>query len=196
MRNIDPLIRREFERLGINIVENDSLADLVITKVNHQRVKGFLLAGFGAVLILVLTVTFLRADNSGQNRTVLNAGSSLSYTQETTNPAVSPLPQAGYRDIDGSSRKGSAITYTFELKQGWIIQEITDNPDPIMGEAGKVEVFKIDGDSQRLVQQYSMSSRTQINEFGVPQDGVYKFVLTFTNPNFKGRVRIAFVRSL
>lgn len=196
MRNIDPLIRREFERLGINIIENDSLADLVITKVKHQRAKRFLLAALGALLLVVLTVIAFRVDNSGQMGSAGNKGSSLSYTQDNTNSTVLPLPQAGYRDINGATKEGSTVSYTFQLKQGWIIEEITDNPDPIMGEAGTIEIFKMDDGTPRLVQQYSMSSRTQINEFGVPQDGVYKFVLSFTNPNFKGRVRIAFVRSL
>ena len=31
MEEIDPLIRQEFERLGLNIVENEGLADLIIT---------------------------------------------------------------------------------------------------------------------------------------------------------------------
>lgn len=196
MRNIDPLIRREFERLGINIVENDSLADLVITKVKHQRIKRAALAALGVLAIAGLFFFIARSDSSAQPSATNNSGNSLSYTQDSNNPEILPLPQAGYRDINGATKEGSTVSYTFQLKQGWIIEEITDNPDPIMGEAGKIEIFKIDGGEPRLVQQYSMSSRTQINEFGVPQDGIYKFVFSFTNPNFKGRVRIAFVRSL
>lgn len=196
MSNIDPLIRREFERLGINIVENDSLADLVITKVKHQRIKRAALAAFGVLAISALLFFIVRSDSSAQPSATNNSGNSLSYTQDSTDPEILPLPQAGYRDINAATKEGSTVSYTFQLKQGWIIQEITDNPDPIMGEAGKIEIFKMDGGAPRLVQQYSMSSRTQINEFGVPQDGIYKFVLSFANPNFKGRVRIAFVRSL
>lgn len=196
MRNIDPLIRREFERLGINIVENESLADLVISKVKYQRIKRFSFIALGVIALALSTFLLLQIAGTAKSGENLPAGNSLSFNQESSSPEFLPLPQAGYWDINGSSKDGSTISYTFQLKQGWIIQEITDNPDPIMGEAGKIEVFKIDEDLPRLVQQYSMSSRTQINEFGVPQDGIYKFVLTFTNPNFKGRVRVAFVRSL
>ena len=196
MKNIDPLIRREFERLGINIVENDSLADLVITKVKQQRLKRALLIALALSATALAIFFLLRATEATGTGNSLSTGSSLSFSQEPSNSKTLPLPQAGYRDIDGSTKAGSRVSYTFELKQAWIIEEITDNPDPTMGEVGKIEIFKIDEDSPRLVQQYSMSSRTQINEFGVPQDGVYSFVLTFNNPNFKGRVRIAFVRSL
>jgi len=196
MRNIDPLIRREFERLGINIVENDSLADLVITKVKHQRIKRAALAAVGVLAIAGLLFFIAHLDSAVQPSATNNSGNSLSYTQDSTDPEILPIPQAGYRDIDGATKEGSTVSYTFQLKQGWIIEEITDNPDPIMGEAGKIEIFKMDDGEPRLVQHYSMSSRTQINEFGVPQDGIYKFVFSFTNPNFKGRVRIAFVRSL
>ena len=37
--NIDARIREEFERLGLNIVESDRLAELIITRVRRDRVK-------------------------------------------------------------------------------------------------------------------------------------------------------------
>ena len=79
---------------------------------------------------------------------------------------------------------------------GQMMQEITDNPDPIQGFAGKIEVYLVgNGMEDRVVQTYDMSSHTQINEFSAPVDGQYRWVLTFNNPNFKGRVRFAFVRT-
>ena len=195
MRNIDPLIRREFERIGINIVENDSLADLVISKVKLQRIKRVIGAGISVLLVISLLMLFFRSGSANVNNGTSSSGNSLSYSQDSTNRNVLPLPQAGYRDVNGASKSGSVVAYIFELKQGWIIEEITDNPDPIMGDAGTIKIFKMDYSPPRLVQQYQMSSGTQINEFGVPQNGIYKFVFTFNNPNFRGRVRFAFVRS-
>jgi hypothetical protein len=65
-----------------------------------------------------------------------------------------------------------------------------------MGEVGIVQVYRvIQGMEDQLVQQYQMSSRTQINEFGVPATGQYRFVLKFTDQTFKGRVRVAILRS-
>ena len=76
------------------------------------------------------------------------------------------------------------------------MEEITDSPNPSMGEVGLVEVYRVlPGSEDQLVQQYQMSSRTQINEFGVPVTGQYRFVLKFTDQTFKGRVRVAIVRS-
>ena len=39
MKNLDPLIRREYKRLGMNIVPDDALADLIFAKVQYQRIR-------------------------------------------------------------------------------------------------------------------------------------------------------------
>ena len=195
MKNLDPLIRREYKRLGMNIVPDDALADLIFAKVQYARLR--MIAMVAVVVSAVIAGAFFgwRATDSSSPVNRTNSSNSLSFTQESSGGDVLPLPQAGYRNVNVSDPKSAQLEYTFALESGWIIQEITDNPDPIMGSAGTVEVFEVTQGEERLVQQYQMSSRTQINEFGVPRSGIFKFVLTFTNPNFKGQVRVAFVRS-
>ena len=58
--NIDPLIQSEFDRLGLNIVENEGLADLIIEKVRRQRLRRLLIiaitsaaAILGALLLFI-----------------------------------------------------------------------------------------------------------------------------------------------
>lgn len=193
MKNFDPLIRREFEKLGINIIANDDLADLVVSKVRRQR---FMWITLGVLLIsLIASITFLLFAASKSDN-FMKTVKSISFSQQATNDQFESLPQAGYVDVDTSRKSNSRFQYVFELKQGWIIQSITDIPSPIPGEIGKVNVYRKEGTKFQLVQQYSMSSRTQINEFGVPIDGIYRFEFNLTTPNFQGRVRLAIVRSL
>jgi hypothetical protein len=195
-KSIDARIQEEFERLGLNIVESDRLADLIITRVRRDRMRR-ILGGAGVALLAALAIAFVvttSSDSSGSSSQV--TGSSLSFTQEATKDGSQALPQAGYWDIDGSVPSKSVVSYLFNLQQGWILEEITDSPNPSMGEVGLVEVYRVlEGSEDQLVQQYQMSSRTQINEFGVPMTGQYRFVLKFTDPTFKGRVRVAIVRA-
>jgi hypothetical protein len=195
-KSIDARIQEEFERLGLNIVESDRLADLIITRVRRDRMRR-ILGGAGVALLAALAIAFVvttSSDSSGSSSQV--TGSSLSFTQEATADGSQALPQAGYWDIDGSVPSKSVVSYLFNLQQGWILEEITDSPNPSMGEVGLVEVYRVlEGSEDQLVQQYQMSSRTQINEFGVPMTGQYRFVLKFTDPTFKGRVRVAIVRA-
>ena len=194
--NIDARIREEFERHGLNIVESDGLAELIIARVRRDRMKR-IFAGFGVslltVAVIALAVAIISKSGSSSNEVT---GSSLSFTQEAGADGSQALPQAGYLEIDGSEPSKSVVSYLFNLQQGWILQEITDSPNPSMGEVGIVQVYRvIQGMEDQLVQQYQMSSRTQINEFGVPATGQYRFVLKFTDQTFKGRVRVAILRS-
>ena len=50
--NIDARIREEFERLGLNIVESDRLAELIISRVRRDRMKR-VIAGFCVSLLLI-----------------------------------------------------------------------------------------------------------------------------------------------
>ena len=196
INNIDSLIKQEFERLGLNIVESEGLADLIIARVRRERMRR-ILGGFAVALLtagaIALGVAITSNDSASSEQAT---GSSLSFNQGANANGSVGLPQAGYIDIDGSVASKSAVSYQFDLQQGWILQEITDSPNPSMGNVGVVQVYRIFKDQpDKLVQQYDMSSRTQINEFGVPVTGQYRFVLRFTDPTFKGRVRVAIVRS-
>ena len=196
INNIDSLIKQEFERLGLNIVESEGLADLIIARVRRERMRR-ILGGFAVALLtagaIALGVAITSNDSASSEQAT---GSSLSFNQGANANGSVGLPQAGYVDIDGSVASKSAVSYQFDLQQGWILQEITDSPNPSMGNVGVVQVYRIFKDQpDQLVQQYDMSSRTQINEFGVPVTGQYRFVLRFTDPTFKGRVRVAIVRS-
>ena len=196
INNIDSLIKQEFERLGLNIVESEGLADLIIARVRRERMRR-ILGGFAVALLTAGAIAVgvaVSADNSASTEQA--TGSSLSFNQAANANGSVGLPQAGYVNIDGSVPSKSVVNYLFDLQQGWILQEITASPNPSMGIVGAVQVYRVIKDQpERLVQQYDMSSRTQINEFGVPETGQYRFVLKFTDPTFKGRVRVAIVRS-
>lgn len=47
MNEIDDVIKREFERLGINLVSNENLAELVILKANKRHRREWLLTALG-----------------------------------------------------------------------------------------------------------------------------------------------------
>ena len=196
MKNLDALIRREYKRLGMNIVHDDALADLIFAKAERERWRNIAIgAAIVAAIMVGIFFGWKMTDSSANSSNASTHSSSLSFNQDGTPEGILPLPQAGYVDVDGSNPKTAQISYLFQLQRGWTLQEITANPDPKMGEAGTVKVFRVEDGAERLVQQYLMSSHTQINEFGVPETGIYRFLFEFNNPNFKGRVRVAFVRS-
>jgi hypothetical protein len=193
--NIDPLIRREFERLGLNIVENERLAEMIISKVNRRR--NFLIAmGLLVAALVTVIIVVILANMKPQALATGVSGQAASITQPATADGSQSLPLTGYMDIDGSVPSKAQAIFIFNLRQSNLMQEFTDNPDPIQGYAGKIDVYLVSkGLPDRLVQSYDMSSHTQVNEFSAPIDGQYKWILTFNNPNFKGRVRFAFVRA-
>ena len=193
---IDSMIKQEFERLGLNIVESEGLADLVINRVRHERMRRILIAtGSGLLVAGVLGLVIFLGGNS-QSQISEVTGTSLTFSQPANANGSFALPQVGYVDIDGSQPNKSVVSYLFDLQQGWILQEITDSPNPSMGSVGLIEIYRVvEGQDDQLVQQYEMSSRTQMNEFGVPMTGQYRMDLKFTDKTFKGRVRVAIVRS-
>jgi hypothetical protein len=69
--NIDSRIREEFERLGLNIVESDRLAELIIARVRRDRMKR-IFAGFGISLLIVgaiaLAVAMISKSGSPSNQ--------------------------------------------------------------------------------------------------------------------------------
>jgi hypothetical protein len=196
MKDFDPLIRREYKRLGMNIVPDEDLADLIFARVQHERLRNI---AFGAIVVAAIIVGLFfgwrLTDSSTSTGNSATNTSTLSFNQEGVPEGILPLPQAGYMDINGANPSTSQASFLFQLTEGWVIQSVTDNPDPIMGEAGTVKVFRVEDGAETLVQQYMMSSRTQILEFGVNMTGIYRYQFSFNNSNFKGRVRIAFVRS-
>lgn len=192
--NFDPLIKREFDRLGFNIIENEDLADLIITRVKREKRKKILIGiGVAIAALGVLLALYFGLNRGNSSAAARAVGSSLT-TPAGTNGSQQ-LPLTGYVDVDGSKPNMSKAVFLFDLQMGQQMQVFTDNPDPIQGIAGKIEVFYVAaGTPDRLIQTYDMGSHTQVNEFGVRESGQFKWVLTFNDVNFKGRVRFAFVR--
>lgn len=192
MDEIDPLIRQEFERLGLNIVENEGLADLIIERVRRDRMKRALVIIVGVVIAALLVIVAGVAITHSIKNSSVATGVSNSFTQAAKADGSLALPQAGYVEVSGAQ----TVSYTFDLSQGWILQSITQSPNPSMGQVGTVEVYLLaKGEPDRKINEYMMSSFAQVNEFGVPQTGQYRFDYKFTDNTFKGRVRIAIVRS-
>lgn len=192
---IDPMIQREFDRLGYNVIENEKLAELIIEKVNRRR--NLMIGVVGVTIAIVTIIAALIFSGLNQNSGLSRAGGSASsLTRLGDGNGAAPLPLTGYLDIKGSNPKTAQGVFLFNLNMGEMMQLITDDPDPSQGIVGQIEVYLIqNGSPDRLVQTYDMGSHTHINEFSAPTDGSYRWVLKFNNPNFQGRVRFAFVRT-
>jgi len=72
MTEIDDVIKREFERLGINLVSNENLAELVILKANQRRRRDWLLTGFGFLAAITLGFGLYIAFSSGSSSSATN----------------------------------------------------------------------------------------------------------------------------
>ena len=59
--NLDPLIKREFEALGLNIVSNDLLADMVFERVKKRRIRKWLVAGVVVLFLDCISLNFTSA---------------------------------------------------------------------------------------------------------------------------------------
>ena len=188
---IDPLIKKEFERLGFNIIADEKLADLIISKARHERLKRVLIATGGALLIAGLIFGISHLFDSGKSVT----GTANSITQTAGPDGAQPLPLNGYLDIDGSSKSSSRASFTFKLSRGSALQVFTDYPADSMGSIGAIYVYQINSDgTEFLSQKYELGSRTHIQEFMAQADALYRWDLVFNDPAFMGRVRYAFIR--
>ena len=192
MKNIDPAIQREFDNLGFNIVDNENLADLIITRTNRIKRKIWLLVGVSiAALGLGVLLTFQLLNLSPQGPTI----QSTSLTTTSSSKEVSPLPLYARVDIDSSKSSTAQADLLFDLKAGEIIEYVSQIPLTGQGIVGElfVSLKGVDGKFS-VVERYQIGSETQLQEFGVNRDGRYLFRLVISEPNYRGQIRILVTR--
>jgi hypothetical protein len=198
MQNIDPLIQREFDRIGINIVESEHLAELVIAKVRNRRIRKFtLIALYGALAIAVGFILFLAG-----SKITSAGGEQIQYMQSSslTSPAGAngslALPQFAVVEVDTTKPEGRNLGFTFDLKAMNLFEIISEIPQTIRGLAGSLEVYQVNADkSKTFLTKFDLGAGTHINDFSIPANGQYQFVFRFSDSNFKGRMRVAFLES-
>jgi len=198
MHNIDPLIQREFDRLGINILESEHLADLVIAKVRNRRTRKFILiALYGAIAIGIGFVLYLvgSALNSSSGDQIQQMQSSSVTSPAGANGSL-PLPQFAVINVDTTKPEGRNLGFSFNLRARNMFEIISEIPQTIRGLAGSIEVYRINPDkSKTFFTNFELGTSTHINDFSVPADGQYQIVFRFSDPNFKGRIRLAFIET-
>ena len=198
MQNIDPLIQREFDRLGIAILESDHLADLVIAKVRNRRTRKFtLIALYGALAIAIGFLLYLAGsalNGSSGDQIQLMQSSSLA-SPAGANGSLS-LPQFAVIEVDTTKPEGRNLGFSFDLKAMNMFEIISEIPQTIRGLAGSLEVYQVNADkSKTFITKFDLGSGTHINDFSIPTDGKYQIIFRFSDPNFKGRMRVAFLEA-
>ena len=88
------------------------------------------------------------------------------------------------------------MLFRSDLKADQLIEFVTHIPERNQGTVGKLFVYKIkSGEAPTLTSTYEIASFTQIQEFGVNQDGKYEFRLVINKPSFKDRIRVLIARA-
>jgi hypothetical protein len=84
------------------------------------------------------------------------------------------------------------FTFTFSLKPGQMIEIFTDPRESSGGILGELTVYKRDTEGNRVrVQSFDIGSGLGTNEFGdINSEGLYDFVYSFNDLNYRGSVRI------
>jgi len=198
MQNIDPLIQLEFDRLGINILESEHLADLVFAKVRNRRTRKFtLIALYGALAIAIGFLLYLAGsalNGSSGDQIQLMQSSSLA-SPAGANGSLS-LPQFAVIEVDTTKPEGRNLGFSFDLKAMNMFEIISEIPQTIRGLAGSLEVYQVNADkSKTFITKFDLGSGTHINDFSIPTDGKYQIIFRFSDPNFKGRMRVAFLEA-
>jgi hypothetical protein len=190
--NLDPLIKREFEALGLNIVSNDLLADMVFERVKKRRIRKWLIAGVVALLILALAALSYVVGTS----TLFSSGrpviQSNSYVTPGDQKGGLALPQYANLRLNGLTLAERTYTFTFALEMGQVIEVFTDPRDGSGSTIAELTVYKLDKNGERIkVQTYPVAAGLSSSEFGnITSAGLYDFEYVFTDLSYKGSVRV------
>jgi hypothetical protein len=190
--NLDPLIKREFEALGLNIVSNDLLADMVFERVKKRRIRKWLVAGVVALSILALAGLSYVVGTS----TLFSSGQpviqSNSYVIPGDENGGLALPQYANLRLNGLTLVERTYTFTFALEIGQVIEVFTDPQDGSGGIIAELTVYKRDSEGERKkIQTYAVADGLSSSEFGnITSAGLYDFEYVFTDLSYRGLVRV------
>ena len=190
--NLDPLIKREFEALGLNIVSNDLLADMVFERVKKRRIRKWLVAGVVALSILALAgLSYVVGTSTlfSSRQPVIQSNSYVIPGDENGGLA---LPQYANLRLNGTTLEERTYTFTFALEMGQVIEVFTDPRDGAGGNIAELTVHKRDTNGQReKIQTYPVAAGLSSSEFGnINSAGLYDFEYVFTDLSYRGVVRV------
>ena len=190
--NLDPLIKREFEALGLNIVSNDLLADMVFERVKKRRIRKWLVAGVVALSILALAgLSYVVGTSTlfSSRQPVIQSNSYVIPGDENGGLA---LPQYANLRLNGTTLEERTYTFTFALEMGQVIEVFTDPRDGAGGNIAELTVYKRDTNGQReKIQTYPVAAGLSGSEFGnINSAGLYDFEYVFTDLSYRGVVRV------
>jgi hypothetical protein len=190
--DLDPLIKREFEALGLNIVSNDLLADLVFERVKKRRIRKWVITGVVALCLAALASLSYVIGTSDLFSSKAPVVESNSYVIPEDKSGGFSLPQYANLRLNGMTIEERTFTFTFSLKPGQMIEICTDPRESSGGILGELTVYKRDTEGNRVrVQSFDIGSGLGTNEFGdINSEGLYDFVYSFNDLNYRGSVRI------
>ena len=190
--NLDPLIKREFEALGLNIVSNDLLADMVFERVKKRRIRKWLIAGGVALSVLALAALSYVVGTSALFSSGKPVIQSNSYVIPGDENGGLALPQYANLRLNGTTLAERTYTFTFALEMGQVIEVFTDPHEASGGKVGELTVYAREANGERVkIQTYLIGPGAHNNEFGnINRAGLYDFEYVFTDLSYTGSVRV------
>ena len=183
MREIDDVIKREFERLGINLVSNENLAELVILKANKRRHRNYFLTALGFLAAITLGFGLYVAFSSGSSST--NQQSVIESVGTSSDQA-----RVIILDLKGDGKNPITYSTNVKLEPGQFLELVSEIPEFAKGLAGTLTVVPADAtETNSQIGRYDLGYGTHINEFGA-FSGELTLNYLLTDPNFQGRVRL------
>ena len=184
MREIDDVIKREFERLGINLVSNENLAELVILKANKRRHRDYFLTALGFLAAITLGFGLY---------IVFSSGLSSSANEQSVIESVganSDQSRVIILDLKGDGKNPITYSTNVKLEPGQFLELVSEIPEFAKGLAGTLTVTPADAtDVNSQIGRFDLGYGTHINEFGA-FTGKLTLNYLLTDPNFQGRVRL------
>jgi hypothetical protein len=190
--NLDPLIKREFEALGLNIVSNDLLADMVFERVKKRRIQKWLIAGAVMLSLLGLAALSYVVGTSSLFSSREPVIQSNSYQIPGDEKGGLSLPQYANLRLNGATLPERTYTFTFALEPGQVIEIFTDPHEASGGLIAELTIYARDSNGERVrVQTYPIGPGAHNNEFGnITVAGLYDFEYVFTDLSYRGSVRV------
>lgn len=184
MKEIDDVIKREFERLGINLVSNENLAELVILKANQRRRRDWLLTSFGFLAAITLGIGIYLAF-AASSPSPVNEKSVIESVGASSDQA-----RVIILDLKGDGKNPITYSTKVTLQPGQFLELVSEIPEFARGLAGTLTVVPTGApETNTQVGRFDLGYGTHINEFGA-FSGDLTLNYLFSDPNFQGRVRI------
>jgi len=190
---LDPLIRREFEALGMNIVTNDALAEMVIEKARKRRIRAlaYSVAATVGILGVVAVGYFVGTSSIFGSKNIVQSNS---YVQGSSSQGVLGFPQFARMHVTNDSVTHHAV-FTFKLSMGEAVEVFTQPKGAQGGFIGDLSVYAVDANGHStFVQKFAIGPGTALNEFGdINSNGLYQFRYDINDASYQGEVEIGFL---